>query len=393
MDKNSQEEIKITLNAYRKTVVHLIATNFYGGPEKLVIGHLKSLNGVRYEGILVSFIEGDTPNETLEQARIAGLNHYGIPMSGRFDVKALWELNRLLLRGKVDLLCTHGYKSTVMGWWAGKKARIPVVAFSHGYTAENMKVAFYEWLERLILRTLDGIIFVSEGQKKRLESFGIVGKKSWIIHNATSIVDLRDRGMDKAGRKAVREELNIPDSATMVVSAGRLSPEKGHRFLLEAIRMLHEHKSNPHFVFCGNGPCQEELKKQSKELGIARLCHFVGFRRDIEKIYQAMDLMVLPSLTEGLPTVILEAFAFSKPVVATAVGGIPELVEDDINGILVYPERSDLLAEAIKKCLVSPEKRQRMGEAGYQKVRKEFTFESQKNKFEAVYDEMLKAER
>jgi glycosyltransferase involved in cell wall biosynthesis len=191
-------------------------------------------------------------------------------------------------------------------------------------------------------------------------------------------------------RKEVLERLGIPNAIEMVVSAGRLSPEKGHQFLIEAIGMLQGSSNKTHFVFCGDGPCHNDLEKRSKELGISGICHFVGFRRDLKEIFQAMDLMVLPSLTEGLPNVVLEAFACAKPVVATDVGGVPEIVEDGVNGILVPPERSDLLGEALKNFLATPEKRRMMGEAGYQKVKSEFTFESQTQKLEAIYNEVLK---
>jgi glycosyltransferase involved in cell wall biosynthesis len=371
-----------------KKVMHLIATNFYGGPEKQIVEHLKRLNSGCYQGTLSSFLEGGTPNETLEQAEIAGLRNFGIPMSSRFDIRALWKLIQLLRHEKIDLLCTHGYKSTVMGWWAGRRVGIPVVAFSRGYTVENPKVAFYEWLDRRFLKRVSGIIFVSEGQRKRLESLGIRGRRNWVVRNAVAADSSKD-SLSKDLRKQVLERLRIPGAVEMVVSAGRLSPEKGHRFLVEAIGMLRGSGNNAHFVFCGEGPCQKELETRSKELGISEKCHFVGFRRDLKEIFQAMDLLVLPSLTEGLPNVVLEAFACAKPVIATNVGGVPEIVEDGINGILVPPERSDLLAEALKNFLAAPEKRRMMGEAGYRKVKSEFTFESQTKKLESIYLEVL----
>ena len=371
-----------------KKVMHLIATNFYGGPEKQIVEHLKRLNNGRYQGTLASFLEGGDPNETLEQAEIARLRKFGIPMSSRFDIRALWNLIQVLRHEKIDLLCTHGYKSTVMGWWAGRRVGIPVVAFSRGYTAENPKVAFYEWLDRRFLKRVNGIIFVSEGQRKRLESFGIRGRRSWVVRNAVA-ADSSRNPLSGDLRKEVFERLGIPSGVEMVVSAGRLSPEKGHQFLVEAIGMLQGSSNKTHFVFCGEGPCQKELETRSKELGISEICHFVGFRRDLKEIFQAMDLMVLPSLTEGLPNVILEVFACGKPVVATEVGGVPEIVEDGVNGILVPPGRSKLLAEAIKNFLATPEKRRMMGEAGYQKVKSEFTFESQTKKLESIYLEVL----
>jgi glycosyltransferase involved in cell wall biosynthesis len=369
-------------------VVHLIATNFYGGPEKQIVEHLKRLNSARFQGILASFLEGGHPNESLAQAEKAGLKNFGIPMASRFDIRALWKLTQFLRHQRIDLLCTHGYKSTVMGWWAGRKVGIPVVAFSRGYTAENPKVAFYEWLDRRFLKRADGIIFVSEGQRKRLENLGIKGRRSWVVRNAVAAASLTDTACGDL-REEVLERLGIPNAIEMVVSAGRLSPEKGHRFLVEAVGMLRGGINNTHFVFCGDGPCQNELEKRSKELGISEICHFAGFRHDLKEIFQAMDLLVLPSLTEGLPNVVLEAYACAKPVIATSVGGVPEIVEDGVNGILVPPERADLLAEAIKSCLVAPEKRRMMGEAGYQKVKSEFAFESQTKKLESIYSELL----
>jgi glycosyltransferase involved in cell wall biosynthesis len=221
-----------------------------------------------------------------------------------------------------------------------------------------------------------------------LESFGIRGRKNWVVHNAISVDGFRI-SENEALRKEIFERLHIPEKTVMVVSAGRLSPEKGHRFLVEAIGMLKGNINNTHFVFCGDGPCQKELGKQSKELGISEILHFVGFRRDLKEIFETMDLMVLPSLTEGLPNVVLEAFACAKPVVATRVGGVPEIVEDGINGVLVPKERPDLLAKVINDCLSDPEKMRAMGEAGYQKVKSDFTFESQTQKLEAIYDEVL----
>jgi glycosyltransferase involved in cell wall biosynthesis len=371
-----------------KNIMHLIATNFYGGPEKQIIEHLKRLNGEHYQGIFASFLEGSNPNETLDQAQLNGVKHHGIPMSCRFDIRALWKLIQLLRQEKVDLLCVHGYKSAVMGGWVGRRLNIPVVAFSRGYTSENLKVTFYEWLERQALRMVSGIIFVSEGQRKKMEAFGMGGKRSWVVQNAISVESFQTSQGGNL-KKEVLERLGIIDERKMVVSAGRLSPEKGHRLLVEAIGKLRGNSSDTHFVFCGDGPCKKDLEKQSKELGISEICHFAGFRRDLKDIFQTMDLMVLPSLTEGLPNVVLEAFACAKPVVATRVGGVPEIVEDGVNGILVPPERPDLMAEAIVKCLELPEKRRMMGEAGYKKVKLGFTFDSQKEKLENIYKEVL----
>ncbi|MHA1280620.1 MAG: glycosyltransferase family 4 protein, partial [Candidatus Helarchaeota archaeon] len=187
----------------------------------------------------------------------------------------------------------------------------------------------------------------------------------------------------------VFERLGVPQQALLVVAAGRLSPEKGHRYLVEAVAKTQPLERDVCYLFCGEGQCMAELQAQSRDLGIMHRCIFPGFRRDLQDIFKVMDLLVLPSLTEGLPNVVLEAFALAKPVIATKVGGVPEVIDNGKNGILVPPKRPDLLAEAINKCLFAPEISRQMGEVGYRKVKSEFTFETQTKRLESVYHELL----
>ncbi len=372
-----------------RIVTHLIATNFYGGPEKQIIEHLLRLNNREFQGEIVSFIEKTGGNELLDKAVQSKLIGHGIEMFNLLDIKAQCALIKILKKQKVDLLCTHGYKACVMGWWAAKRINIPIIAFSRGYTTENKKVAFYEWLERKILKKVNGIVFVSEGQRNRLEtSFGVRGQRSWVVHNAVSVTHFEDRA-DVTPRGIICERLNIPEDCQLIVTAGRLSPEKGHRFLVEAIgKMKGAGQEKVFFVFCGDGPCKRDLEKQAMELGVHQNCRFPGFRKDLGEIFKAMDLFVLPSLTEGLPNVILEAFACAKPVVATNVGGVPEIVEDKINGFLVPPQHPDLLSKVMVELISDQEQRSSFGMAGYSKVKQTFTFESQTKKLEAIYHEV-----
>ena len=376
----------MTLKA--RIILHLIATNFFGGPEKQIVAHLKHLNQNRYAGHLASYLEYGGSNELLAKAADEGIRTHGIPMHGPLDFQAQFKLNNLIARQKVDLLCVHGYKACVMGWWAGRIYKIPVIAFSRGYTSENKKIAFYNWLERQALRRVDGVIAVSEGQKKRLDSLGIRSPNTWVVRNAISVNPLKQNAAPEKRRQVYRE-LNIPESPKLVVAAGRLSPEKGHRFLVEAIARMDHQTRQACFVFCGDGMCQKELQDLAADLGVTRYCRFVGFRKDIADIFEVMDLMVLPSLTEGLPNVVLEAFASAKPVVASNVGGVPEVVEDGKNGILVPPQRPDLLADAIAKCLADRRFMKEMGKSGYHKVKSEFSVESQTAKLESIYCKIL----
>jgi len=371
----------------KTNILHLRASNFVGGPEKQIIEHLRRLNNVPYQGLLASFLEGGESNKLIQLAKSQGLACFGIPMSGLTDYKALGRIIELIRQEEVKLLCLHGYKAILMGWWAGKRTGTPTLAFSRGDTAENLKVTCYEWLERKSLPWMDGVIAVSYGQKTKLEAFGIDSQKIRVVHNAVE-VNPDQTGPNSPEKAEVFRSLDIPKDVTLIVSAGRLSPEKGHRDLIEAIPQINQ-REKTFFVFCGEGPCKKKLIRQAQKLGVLSHCRFPGFRRDLEEIFKAMDLFVLPSLTEGFPNVILEAFACAKPVVATAVGGVPEIVDDGLNGFLVPPKRIDLLSQAISKCLSSKDLGRSLGEAGYQKVGEKFTFESQTKKLEQIYGEIL----
>jgi glycosyltransferase involved in cell wall biosynthesis len=372
----------------KRTIVHLRASNFVGGPEKQIIEHLKRLNQNRYNGWLVSFLEGRKENEMLQVARREGLNNCAIPTACPIDGRSLFKLLKLIRQLEADLICVHGYKACVMGWWVGKKANIPVLAFSRGDTGENRKVVFYEWLERRFLAKLEGIIAVSEGQKRLLEAKGLRKKNIWVVQNAIAI-DAHALELSSERKIEVFHQFGIPQAAKLVVSAGRLSPEKGHRYLLEAIARLKKEERKYYFMFCGEGPCRADLEKQSEGLGISDQCHFPGFSRALPEILSAMDLLVLPSLSEGLPNVVLEAFASGKPVVASAVGGVPEIVANEVNGLLVPPQRPDLLSAAIDRILSNPELGKTMGLAGYSKVKSSFTFEAQTEQLEERYNQIL----
>ena len=370
-----------------RRIMHLIASNAFGGPEKQIVEHLVRLDRERYQGLVASFNEKNRPSEILDHACRRGLPAWGIDMAGPWDGRALVRLGRLVDEARVDILCVHGYKSAVFGLIAARRRRLPVLAFSRGYTGENLKVIFYEWLERQALKRADGIVSVSHGQKERLTALGVRGRRSWVVHNAVGAANGRTcRDPVRHGR--VCESLGVPRDARLIVAAGRLSPEKGHRFLIDAIGRVSKVMEGVTCVLCGDGPCRTRLERQAHEMDVEHVCRFAGFRRDLDAIFTAMDLLVLPSLTEGFPNVVLEAFACAQPVVATRVGGVPEVVEDGISGFLVSPARADLLADKIRECLNDPVRMRAMGEAGRRRVEQDFTFERQAQELESIYAEV-----
>jgi glycosyltransferase involved in cell wall biosynthesis len=368
-----------------KNIVHLIASNFYGGPEKQIVEHLLRINKTnKYNGILISFLEKNLKNEIIEIAHNLHIENYGIKMMNAIDIRAQFDLIKLLKSLNIDLLITHGYKSAVMGWAAARYLQKKVIAYSRGYTSEDKKVAFYEWLERRFLNKTDGIIAVSEGQKRKLKKLKVENRNIWVVHNAINS-EIKQSIMDSKNRDEILNKFNIPQNSTIIVTAGRFSPEKGHKFLINAIKHIFDKINNTYFIFCGDGICEEELKLQAEKNGILNVCRFVGFRKDLADIFKVMDIFVLPSLTEGLPNVILESFASAKPVISTSVGGVPEIIDDGVNGILVPAENSELLGDKMYELINSPILREEYGKKGLETVKLKFTFEEQTTKLMQIY--------
>jgi glycosyltransferase involved in cell wall biosynthesis len=365
-------------------ILHVRATNFFGGPEKQILGHIVSSRNYRHA--VITFIDGPTKNELSEKCIEANIHVYSLKARNAFDPLIVVKLRRAIVSLAPSLICSHGYRSTILLTLATIGMKIPIVAFARGFTAENAKVAFFEFWERRTLSGLFGIICIFEAQQRQLERMGVHAKKWWTIHNAVAVFE---GAGDPLVEKQLRKSLGILEDGALIVCAGRLSPEKGQKDLLQAIPMIRGSDRKVCFVICGDGPCRESLEQEAANLGISDRVRFVGFRRDLLEIFRIMDLLVLPSYTEGLPNVILEAFSCAKPVVATQVGGVPEIVENGRNGLLIPPGRPDLLAQAVEKCLSSNDFMESMGRSGRNLIISKFSFEEQTRKLESVYKEIL----
>lgn len=366
-------------------VAHLIATNFFGGPEKQIVEHARRLRGEgAVEISLLSFMEGGE-NQFLARGAAEGFETFALPPRSPFDPRLVADLCKALTRGGADLLVTHHYKATVVGRLAAWKLGLPVVAVSRGWTGESRKIRFYEALDRLFLRFADRVVAVSEGQKRKVVASGISPAKITVIRNCIDC----DAPAPLAAR-SLREELGLSPEPLLVVSAGRLSPEKNYGGLIRVARRVREKEPEAIFVVLGEGVLRSELERAAVESGLAGRFLLPGFRNDAAALLAQADIFVLPSFTEGLPNVVLEAFAARRPVVATSVGGTPEVVLDGENGFLVRPQEEELMAARLLQLLADPVLRKRMGSAGYRRVRENFSPEGQAEAYRKLYFTMTR---
>lgn len=364
-------------------LVHLTASTFFGGPERQMLGLAPPLSG-DVQSIYLSFPEGGKCSPFLEQVRhhgfFADCLENDFPKIGR----TLSELTAKLRQFRADILLTHGYKANILGRIAARRLGIPIVGVSRGWTGENRKVQLYELLDKIHLRWLDAVVCVSEGQAQKVRRVGVAAQKIRVIRNAAR-PELFD--YSPARSRAALEQL-AQHRGLIVVSAGRLSPEKGYTILVEAAARVLRVDSTIRFVHFGDGVLRESIQKRLEQLHIDKQFRLLGYRNDLDRLLGGADLFCLPSFTEGLPNVVLEASAQGVACVATAVGGTPEVIVSGETGILVPPKDPEALAEAILALLQNPHLRTRYGQAARERMLKEFTFEAQARQYLELFQEL-----
>ncbi len=339
----------------KRKVLHLIGSNLVGGPEKQILHHAIDMKGSDYDIEVGSFQDLSDRPEVLVAAEQNDLGTVCLP--GGVHLGLVDELSNILRKKPGYLLCTHGFKSNVVGYLAARKTRTRHMAFLRGWTAENLRVSFYEVLERQALKRAQWVVCVSRKQAEEVARLRGKRVAPFVIPNAMLPPYAR-----KQEKEVSRAALGIPENAFVFGSVGRLSPEKGHRFLVSAFHELctHQDEARPmHLIVVGDGREQPSLEAQAARLGITERVTFAGFQGSPGDWMRLFDCLVQPSLTEGTPNSVLEAMSLKVPVVATAVGGVVDLIADGRNGLLASSGDPHALAVAMKRMMDSPDLRQR----------------------------------
>jgi glycosyltransferase involved in cell wall biosynthesis len=363
-------------------VVHLTASTFHGGPERQMLGLAHRLPpGDR--SVFLAFAEGGRSRPFLGAARHHGFEALGLRNDTPRLPAAAREVAEHLRRVGAGVLCCHGYKANLVGRVAARRAGVPAVAVSRGWTGESLKVRLYEALDRWHLRWMDHVVCVSAAQAGRVRRCGVRPERVSVIHNAVDPERFADP--DPRYRAKLRRYFRQPRARVVVGAAGRLSPEKGFDVLVAAAARVARRDPSVGFLLFGEGPCRARLQRQVRAAGLAATFALAGFRADLDRFLPHLDLLVLPSFTEGLPNVVLEACAAGVPVVATAVGGTPEVVEDGVGGHLIPPGDPEALARCIGAALASPERLEEMGCHGRQRVLEHFSFPAQARRYAELF--------
>jgi glycosyltransferase involved in cell wall biosynthesis len=357
------------------TVVHLTSSTFFGGPERQMLGLAEALPE-SLRTAFVSFPEGGRCAAFLDEVRARGFDATALRADFPKLPAVATELTALLRELGCDVLLCHGYKANIIGRVAARRVGVPAVAVSRGWTWEDRRVRLYEWLDRRHLRLMDHVVAVSEGQAERVRRWcGVPRQRVTVIRNSARLGAL-------ATTEPARDQLLgfFPSDnrvSRVVVGAGRLSPEKGYDVLIRAAADVLTTDPGAGVVIFGEGVLRAELEQHVHAAGLNGRVVLPGFRTDLDSLLAAADVVTLPSFTEGLPNVALEASAAGVPVVATAVGGTPEVVADGETGFLVRPGRPAELAARLTQLLRDADLRAALGAAGRERMQNLFTFDAQ----------------
>ena len=360
----------------RPRVLQLLATGGTGGAQESYTGLLLRLDRARYEVRALSLSAGSA----VQRLRSLGLAAEVIDETD--DELATRELAAWLRREEIDLVHAHMFRAEVIGTRAAIAAGVPVIMA----TVHSSRVRSAGDVATLASLTpqIDRLIVPSEAIRRKVAAEGRGDARYAIIPNG---VDLSRFATPVAC--AFRREAGIPADAPLIGVVARLEPEKGQRYLVEAMPAVLAVVPDARLVVVGEGSELATLRSLARRIGVSGSVSFTGRREDVSALTADLTVAVLPSLREAQGISILEAMARRVPVVATAVGGIPEVITSGTDGLLVPPADPAALASAIVSLLTDRSLRDRIGEAGYRTVADRFSIDAQVRRTEVLYDEEL----
>jgi len=369
----------------RVRVLVLIGDNRVTGPVKDVLQLLAALRGRDCACELAACLpEGVDATAVREAARLGGIELRELRFRGRGYLGLAVRARSMASSLGADIIHTYGYRQSLVGLYLQRLAGFKWICFMTGSTTEDLKARLYHRLDAAMQQVADRTVLLSQAQRPTIPGGGDE-RRVRVIHNA---VDADRPAPMSGGDFQVRSALNIDAHAPLVVVVSRLSPEKGVDVFLRAFRRLVDSIASVRAVVVGDGVLRDELEALSRNLGLCGMVRFAGYTSAPGDYLSAADLVVLPSRSECIPNVALEAMAFGKPVVASRVGGVPEVIEDGQSGLLFPTEDVGALAAAMGRILLDQPLSDRLRFAGQARVREHFSATAFADTVLALYKEV-----
>jgi glycosyltransferase involved in cell wall biosynthesis len=381
-------------------VLRVIARLNMGGPALHVAYLSAGLAERGYETTLVagSLARGEGSMAYVAEdlgVRVVKLDALSREISPVRDAISVLRLARLIREQRPQILHTHTAKAGTVGRLAALLAggaRPPIVVHTfHGHVLRGyfgpFKSQAFRLLERLLARVTTRLIAVSPQVRDDLVSLGVAPAEKFSVVRLG--VELGERVQTRVAGAEARARLGIGPERFVVGWVGRMTGVKRTADVLKGVAQLRERGVDAVLLMVGDGPDRERVERGASVLGIMRHCYFLGYQEDVSEWYQAFDAMVLPSANEGTPVVVIEALAAGCPVVATSVGGVPDVIRDGVDGFLVAASDIEQLAERLARLAADPELRARMGEAGRESVPRRYAVERLVGDVDELYRSLI----
>jgi len=387
-----------------KTVLHIITRLDMGGSAQNTLLTCIGLAGKYDVGLVHGLsLESNMTKEEIrsveigiEKARRKGVKFFQLPSLVRkinpvYDVMTFYCIWRIIRRNSPTIVHTHSSKAGLLGRWAATAANAPhIIHTPHGhvfYGHFNPIISkVFLILEKITDKITERMIALTEGEKEDYIRLSVSRADKLItVHSGVDI----ERFKDSQVSDAKKESLGLNAKGRIIGTVGWLLPIKGPMYLLKAMNRVWEKFADTQLVYIGKGEMEQDLRLAAMEMGASDRVKFLGWRDDIQEIIPIFDLFVLPSMNEGMGRVIVEAMAAGKPVVASNVGGIPDLVKHNETGLLVPPADDEALSGALIELLNNPDRAKRMGESGKEYCN-QFSLQSMVDKIDGLYQDLLR---
>lgn len=365
-----------------------------GGTRRHLLDVVMHLDPARFEVAVACAVQRDPAFlDDVALMRAKGIRVDIVPMRRAIhpfeDLLALLRLVRLMRGGRFDVVHTHSSKAGFLGRLAARWAGVPrIIHTPHTFPFEMdvhpLVRCGYRWLERLAARFTDRLVCVCPSQKLLAESVAGAARVI-VIENGIGAPAV----VDEAARLRLRRELGLADDQVVAGVVGRFAAQKGHRYFIQAAGRVAAERPGVRFLLVGEGELRRKIERAIETVGLKDRFILVGARDDVAELLSVFDLVVLPSLWEGLPYVLLEALAAGKPVVASRVGGMQDVLQDGTNGMLVPPRDPVALAQAMLKVLENPVLRSKITNHACEALRQRYRLETMIERLTSVYEGSL----
>ena len=367
-------------------ILHIYQNSKIGGVQQQLLSLLKAYSRERFNPIFCCLGPKEEIGKEIEETKIGF-----IPLNklryNRFSPGIVLELYRLMKKKQIHVVRTHRYRSNLYGRLAAFLAGVPVIIASVHDNYRTDKRPKRRIMNRILSKITDKIVAVSENVKEDIIRYDSIDpSKIEVIPNGIDV----ERFNPEKNTTDIRKEFSLEEDDIVIGFIGRIVPAKGLEYLLNALPYLKEEFKSIKLLIVGEGSLVEELKARAKKNNIFDNILFTGRRRDIPEILASINIFVMPSIAEGLPNALLEAMAMGKPIVTTEVGGIPEIVKNGFNGLLVPPRDTLSLSKAIKELISNDRLAAKLGQAARDLVHDNLSIKAIAQKWQSLYLSILK---